>query len=72
MSRNSFEPHFKISEYIRGIEAEQQNSNGMSSDQLAMVYESFSYSWPLFEVIYQEDQTMTFAKMFETIVIKMS
>jgi hypothetical protein len=47
-------------------------SNGLSSTQLAMVYESFSYSWPLFEVIYQDDQTMTFAKMFEMIVIKMS
>ena len=47
-------------------------SNELSSTELAMVYESLSYSWPLFEVIYQDDQTMTFAKIFETIVIKMS
>jgi AcrR family transcriptional regulator len=64
-----------ISKLVSTFEELKRNnkiSNGMSSDQLAMVYESFSYSWPLFEVIYQEDQTMTFAKMFETIVIKMS
>ena len=64
-----------ISKLVSTFEELKRNnkiSNGMSSDQLAMVHESFSYSWPLFEVIYQEDQTMTFAKMFETIVIKMS
>ena len=64
-----------ISKLVSSFEELKRNnkiSNGMSSDQLAKVYESFSYSWPLFEVIYQEDQTMTFAKMFETIVIKMS
>ena len=64
-----------ISKLVSKFEELKRNnkiSNGMSSDQLAKVYESFSYSWPLFEVIYQEDQTMTFAKMFETIVIKMS
>ena len=47
-------------------------SNWLSSTQLVMVYESFTYSWPLFEVIYQDDQTMNCHKLFEMIVIKMS
>ena len=62
----------KLVSTFDGLKRNNKISNGMLSDQLAMVYESFSYSWPLFEVIYQEDQTMTFAKMFETIVLKMS
>ena len=59
----------KLESLFDGLKRDGYISNQFTSSQLVMIYESLSYSWPLFEVIYEEDQTIPFAKLFEELVL---